>query len=80
MPGIWTSSVTTVRVKRPHKLKRLLPVARETNIEIALIAENAFEQFSHQRRIVGDEELDHEVFDACSGLTRSNLFSTSASI
>ena len=69
-----------LRIERPHELKRLGSVARQPNFEIAFLAENAFEQLPHQRGIVGDEELDHEAFDACSRPARSNLASTSASI
>ena len=55
-----------MRIERPHQLKRLRPVTRELNIKIAFVAENAFEQLSHQCRIVGDKKLDHEAFDTCA--------------
>ena len=66
MPGIWTSSVTTCGIEGPDELKRFGAVAGQPDVEVAFRPKNSFEQFPHQRGIVGDEKLDHEAFDACS--------------
>ena len=68
-------------IKRLHKLKAPpLRCVLDRISKSPSSRKSAFEQLSHQRRIVGDEEFDHEAFDTCSGLARSNLASTSASI
>ena len=49
MPGIWTSSVTTAGSKDAYEFERLGAVSGQPDVEVALLAEDAFEQFAHQR-------------------------------
>ena len=79
MPGIWTSSVTTWGSNASNQFERLVAVAGQTDVEVALFEKDAFEQLAHQGRVVGDQEPDHEAVAGASNLEWLNLARKSAS-
>ena len=66
MPGIWTSSVTTCGSKERTSSRASAPFRASRMSKSPSSRKDSFEQFPHQRGIVGDEKPDHETFDACS--------------
>ena len=68
-----------LRIERAHQFERLVAIAGQTDVEVALLEENVFEQLPHQRGIVGDQKLDHEAVTGTSSSEGLNLARTSAS-
>ena len=79
MPGIWISSVTTCGSNDRTSSSASIAIAGQTDVEVALIEEDVFEQLAHQGRIVGDQKLDHGTVTGTSSSEGLNLARTSAS-
>ncbi len=47
-------------VESTNQFEGFVAVTSQADVEVALCEEDAFEQFPHQGRVVGDQEPDHE--------------------
>ena len=79
-PGHLNVQRHDLRIERSHEFKSFTAVSRQPDVEVPLLKEDFFEQLTHQRRIVGNEQFDHKAFDDRAASSRSNFSRTSVSI
>src|SRR3984885_5158575 len=68
-----------LRIERSDQFECFVAIAGQTDVKVALLEENIFEQFAHEGRIVGDQKLDHRTVTGTSSSGELNLARTSAS-